>query len=256
MTAFSIENIERQWYLARHNLLCPYFKDRPASLLFLRGDNVGQMYRHLLDEGYRRSGEHLYRPDCAGCRECQVYRVPVDGFHMRKSQRRIFRAGKERFQHTLVRPELTEEKLELYRKYLEGQHGDPEQAFMLDDFSYMEFFVRTFLGDRTRELQLRDGDRLIGVGICDLVMDAWSSVYFYFDPEYSSFSPGHYSMLLEIELAREMGHDYYYPGFLIHGIPAMEYKNKLRPGQIKIIGTEGFGEYRIGSGAGAGIDPL
>ena len=107
---------------------------------------------------------------------------------------------------------------------------------MLDEFSYMEFFVRSFLGDRTRELQLWDGDRMIGLGSCDLVMDVWSSVYFFFDPEYSSFSPGHYSMLLEIHLALEMGYDYYYPGFLIHGISAMEYKNRLRPGQIKIIG--------------------
>ena len=243
MNSISLTDIERRWFLARHEPICPYFKDRPASLLFLRGDNVGQLYRQLLDEGYRRSGEHLYRPDCPGCRECQVYRVAIDGFEMRKSQRRIFRNGQKRFQHRLVRPSLTSEKMDLYRKYLAGQHGDPEQALMLDDFSYMEFFVRSFLGDRTREIQLYDGDRLMGVGICDLIMDVWSSVYFYFDPDYSADSPGHYSMLLEIDLARQMGYEYYYPGFLIHGIPAMEYKNKLRPGQIRTIGTEDFTEY-------------
>lgn len=212
-------------------------------MLFLRGDNVGQMYRMLLDEGYRRSGDHLYRPDCPSCRECQIYRVHVDSFEMRKSQRRVFRSGQQRFQYRLVRPGMTQEKMDLYRKYLAAQHGDPEQALMLDEFSYMEFFVRSFLGDRTRELQIWDEGRMIGLGICDLIMDAWSSVYFFFDPEYSSYSPGHYSMLLEIHLAQEMGLDYYYPGFLIHGISAMEYKNKLRPGQVKIIGSEDFADY-------------
>ncbi|MCB1167369.1 MAG: GNAT family N-acetyltransferase, partial [Leptospiraceae bacterium] len=207
----SLSTLENQLFLARHDLLCPYFKDRPASLLFLRGDNVGQMYRMLMDEGYRRTGEHLYRPDCAGCRECQVYRVPVSDFQMRKSQRRIFRSGKAQFDHRLADPELTEEKMDLYRRYLSGQHGDPEQSEALDEYSYREFFVRSFLGDRTRELQIRDGDRLVGVGICDLLMDAWSSVYFYFDPDYSNYSPGHYSMLLEVELARDLGFKYYYP---------------------------------------------
>lgn len=239
----NLPQLEKQFFLARHEPLCPYFKDRPASLLFLRGDNVGQMYRMLLDEGYRRSGDHLYRPDCPSCRECQIYRVHVDSFEMRKSQRRVFRSGQQRFQYRLVRPGMTQEKMDLYRKYLAAQHGDPEQALMLDEFSYMEFFVRSFLGDRTRELQIWDEGRMIGLGICDLIMDAWSSVYFFFDPEYSSYSPGHYSMLLEIHLAQEMGLDYYYPGFLIHGISAMEYKNKLRPGQVKIIGSEDFADY-------------
>lgn len=241
----NLPQVEKQYFLARHEPICPYFKDRPASLLFLRGDNIGQMYRMLLDEGYRRSGDHLYRPDCPSCRECQIYRIKVDDFQMRKSQRRIYKAGKERFEYRLVRPSMTAEKMALYRRYLEGQHGDPEQALMLDEFSYMEFFVRSFLGDRTRELQLWEGSRMIGLGICDLIMDAWSSVYFFFDPDCSSYSPGHYSMLLEVELAREMGFEYYYPGFLIHGISAMEYKNKLRPAQIKVIGTEGFQDYQV-----------
>jgi arginine-tRNA-protein transferase len=178
---------------------CPYLEGRDARWYFLEGALVGRRYRQLMDQGYRRHGKLLYRMECQACQECQIIRIPVAGFAPSQSQKRVWRRG-----HALglitcfVRPEVSSLKLDLYRRYLAYQHGKTEE---LDEQSYADFFAHSFL-ESTQELQLWHKERLIGVGTVDILEDAISSVYFYFDPDYKDYSPGTYSMLAELEHAR------------------------------------------------------
>ncbi len=247
--------LEEQLYLGHLNNPCPYLKDRPSRLLFLNGLATGNMYRLLMEEGYRRHGVHLYRPDCPACQECRVLRVPVDRFRMSRSQKRVWRRGESRFALRVESPSYSQEKENLYNRYLEFQHeqgetdlsgqelpgeesvsGEEEISSRSEEERqrlYTDFFVDSFLGKGTREMQLYEGDRLVGVGLLDLLGDALSSVYFYFDPSVATASPGVYSVLKEIQLAREWGLKYYYPGYYIKNSPAMNYKRRYRPCQIK-----------------------
>lgn len=239
MVRLSIDALEDQLFLGYHEGQCPYLPDRDQRLLFLRGDTVGQLYRILLDEGYRRSGEHLYRPACEGCYECKVLRVPVADFKPSKSQRRIYKKGKDLFHIEAGRPKADEQRIVMYNRYLAFQHRNPDGPESLE--SYRRFFADTFLGNnRTRELRLMAGNRLAGIGIVDVVADVLSSVYFYFDPEFAEYSPGTWSMLAEIEYARSENLDYYYPGYYIEGCQAMSYKIRLRPNEIRSLDREGF----------------
>lgn len=232
----SREYCERAFYLQHHTDVCPYLPDRVSSLLFLDGRPVGAGYRRLLDEGYRRTGPLLYRPDCRGCRECRVLRVPVAEFRMSRSQRRVWRRGRPVFRVEVREPRTTEEKRALYSRYLQVQHGEAGREVGLDE--YMFFLESTSLPGLTKEVQLRDGGRLAGVGIVDLLGDALSSVYFYFDPAYAKFSPGTFSALAEIDLARQWGMAYYYLGYFIAGCRSMNYKDRFRPCQIKGVGED------------------
>jgi len=211
---------------------CSYLDDRTQSLLFLEGSSAADSYRDMLDLGYRRHGVHLYRPDCVTCRECRVLRVPLKGFKMRSSQMRVYKKGKEIFEVRFATPEYTPQKARIYERYLAFQHGRTE---LIDESTYRDFFVDSFLGENTRELQLYAGDVLCGVGIVDLLRDALSSVYFFFDPDYSRFSPGTYSILAEIESAARSGLTYYYPGYYIRDCAAMRYKMNFLPCEIKDI---------------------
>jgi len=103
----------------------------------------------------------------------------------------------------------------------------------MDAQRYNEFLVESCLGGNTFELQILDGGTLIGVGILDRIKDAVSSVYFYFDPGYAHYSPGTYSALREIELAKELGALYYYLGFYIRDCGSMSYKTRFRPCEHK-----------------------
>jgi len=248
--------LEDQLYLGHIRGPCAYLPDRNSSLLFLDGRGVGQLYRLLLDAGYRRHGQNLYRTDCAPCRECRVLRTPIATFRPSKSQRRVRRRGDRVFRYELGDPQADVERLELYRRYLRFQHakdapdapgGDEDPAAITLDH-YADFFQESFLGEATREMRFYatfdssgeilerpapGEERLVGIGIVDLVGDALSSVYFFFAPEVARFSPGVYSVLAEIEIARELGLRHYYPGFYIRDCAAMAYKINFAPNEIR-----------------------
>ena len=236
----SIETIEGQLYLGHINGPCSYLPGRDSSLMFLDGRGVGQLYRLLLDRGYRRHGNHLYRPDCGSCHECQVLRIPVDEFRPNRNQRRVWKRGQSIFRHRIASPQYTPEKLELYNRYLAFQHDQPPRSANQNENSgaelYREFFVDSFLGAGTLELQLYVEDQLAGIAILDRAGDALSAVYFYFDPQFARHSPGTYAILLEIELAKDWGLRWFYPGFFIRECPAMSYKSNFGPHELRIPG--------------------
>lgn len=75
-------------------------------------------------------------------------------------------------------------------------------------------------------------DKLIAVAVIDILPSCISSVYFFYDPEYSFLSLGTYSSLRELAYAQELHQElpdlqYYYMGFYIHSCPKMRYKAKL-----------------------------
>lgn len=242
MTNSPREIIESLIHLGDLPEQCPYLPDRIARLRFGDGFLGAGLYRLLLDAGYRRSGHLFYRPVCIGCNECKVIRVPVDSFRMSKEQRRIWNRGNRVFRAGLYAPAYSQEKAALYQRYLQYQHPegpeDPGASPETAGERYQRFLVDTCLGNKTIEVQFHTGERLAGVGLIDHVADALSSVYFFFDPEDARLSPGTYSILWEIDLARRWGLSHYYLGHYIRDCRTMNYKTRFRPCEIKDPGAE------------------
>ncbi|MDH5656403.1 MAG: arginyltransferase [Spirochaetia bacterium] len=213
---------------------CPYLPEKDSCMVFLHGESLGHGYRLMLDHGYRRYGRFLYRTDCPSCGECRVIRIPVNQFEKTRSQKRIWKKGNQIFEYKIDTPLKTPEKENLYQKYLCSQHSHNEEI----GESYEFFFTESFLEKDTKELQLYADGRLCGIGIMDFLSDTLSSVYFFFDPDYAKFSPGTYSILLEIEIAKEQGMKFYYPGFYIKDAKTMSYKSNFRPCYILDIKKE------------------
>nr|XP_056705405.1 arginyl-tRNA--protein transferase 1 isoform X3 [Euleptes europaea] len=79
--------------------------------------------------------------------------------------------------------------------------------------------------------------RIIAVGVIDILPKCVSSVYLYYDPDYSFLSLGVYSALREIAFTRQLHEkasdlSYYYMGFYIHSCPKMRYKGQYRPSYL------------------------
>ncbi|EDW36025.1 GL17575 [Drosophila persimilis] len=75
-------------------------------------------------------------------------------------------------------------------------------------------------------------EKLIAVGVIDILPGSVSSVYFFYDPDYSFLSLGTYGSLREIDFVQTIAATtpalkYYYMGFYIHSCPKMRYKGKL-----------------------------
>ncbi|XP_072382869.1 arginyl-tRNA--protein transferase 1 isoform X3 [Diabrotica undecimpunctata] len=80
-------------------------------------------------------------------------------------------------------------------------------------------------------------EKLIAVGVIDILPKGVSSVYFFYDPDYASLTLGTYGSLREVELTRKIQKSlpefsYYYMGFYIHSCPKMRYKGKLTPSYL------------------------
>lgn len=80
--------------------------------------------------------------------------------------------------------------------------------------------------------------QLICVGVVDFLPNCISSVYLYYDPDYSFLSLGTLSALFEISLTRSLLNSYhgllryYYMGYYIHNCPKMRYKGNFGPSYL------------------------
>jgi leucyl-tRNA---protein transferase len=130
------------------------------------------------------------------------------------------------------RPSVTRDHLRLYNAYHEDMHHRRAwQRQTITEASYRETFLA---GDNsfTREFLYFDGDRLVGVGLVDVVADSLSSVYFYNDPHWRSNALGVFSILQELKFAQEQGLRYQYLGYWISECQSMSYKAQYRPHEI------------------------
>ncbi|XP_069913214.1 arginyl-tRNA--protein transferase 1 isoform X6 [Oryctolagus cuniculus] len=127
------------------------------------------------------------------------------------------------------------ESYQVYKRYQMLIHKDPpdkptesqaESAPDGPDCGYGSFHQQYWL----------DG-KIIAVGVIDILPSCVSSVYLYYDPEYSFLSLGVYSALREIAFTRQLHEkapqlSYYYMGFYIHSCPKMKYKGQYRPSDL------------------------
>ncbi|KAL7738446.1 hypothetical protein ACLKA6_006755 [Drosophila palustris] len=129
----------------------------------------------------------------------------------------------------------------LYRKYQIVIHNDNPARLTLA--SMQRFLVKSPLKHQKNEdgpemgygsfhQQYWLNDKLIAVGVIDILPGSVSSVYFFYDPDYSFLSLGTYGSLREIDLVQTIAKrvpalKYYYMGFYIHSCPKMRYKGKL-----------------------------
>jgi leucyl-tRNA---protein transferase len=76
----------------------------------------------------------------------------------------------------------------------------------------------------TWSVEVRDGKRLIAVGIFDNGDRSIAGIMNFYDPDYYRQSLGKYLMLCKINQARTWQKDYYYPGYLVGNYPKFDYK--------------------------------
>ena len=99
---------------------CSYLEDRQASTLFVdpQARVTNRLYSDLSRQGFRRSGDYLYRPYCDGCSACVPVRVRTSDFTTRRRHRRIWRANQD-LQLEIRPARFTREIYRLYARYIE-----------------------------------------------------------------------------------------------------------------------------------------
>jgi len=139
--------------------------------------------------------------------------------------------------------ESLDESHSVYVKYQTTVHHDePHEVnmaqftrFLVDSPLTKDGNVNVKYGSYHQQYWL-DG-QLIAVGVIDILPCCVSSVYLYYDPNFSFLSLGTYSALQEIALTRLLHSTqpsiiYYYLGFYIHSCPKMRYKGQYSPSSL------------------------
>jgi arginine-tRNA-protein transferase len=206
---------------------CGYLDDRSAVTLFLDPTAPVDVpfYSRLARYGFRRSGAHVYRPRCPGCRACVPVRVPVAAFRPNRSQRRCLR-GNADLERGMGPFGFDDEQFALYRRYMAWRHpgssmddADPDHYLACFGCDWSDIQTMTW----------HDGDTLVAVAIVDRLNDALSAVYTYFAPEAAGRSLGNLAVLEQVALAREAGLEWVYLGYWVGACDKMRYKTAYRP---------------------------
>jgi arginine-tRNA-protein transferase len=85
-----------------------------------------------------------------------------------------------------------------------------------------------------RFLVARENGQVRAVLVFDQLSDGLSSVYCFFDPEYSHFSPGIFLITNLTRLTQMLGLHYHYLGYWVNGCDKMSYKQDFSPLQYFI----------------------
>lgn len=155
-------------------------------------------------------------------------RLPLQGHRFRRSARRLIAKNADRFRVEVGPVVVDDEREELYQRYRRVARG--ERSSTLADFLYGESDRDVF---DTREVRVWDSGRLSAFSWFDLGAEAVQSLIGVYDPELSRHSLGFYTMLLEVEHSLDLGLRYHYPGYVLPGDPAMDYK--LRMGGVEFL---------------------
>tara|TARA_B110000977_G_scaffold149450_1_gene189432 strand:+ start:762 stop:1472 length:711 start_codon:yes stop_codon:yes gene_type:complete len=209
---------------------CSYISDRDATTLFIDPNvNINKaLYTRLSELGFRRSGEHVYKPQCGACQACIATRIPSATFIPSKSQKRVLVKNQD-VAISFTNAIDDDEYYQLYQSYINKQHSDgdmyPPNREQYDSFLNCHWDASTYMTFRL------DG-KLIAVAVTDLLQDAMSAIYTFYDPTVASRSLGTFCILSQIKHTQQQNWPYLYLGYWIKQSPKMDYKTKFRPLEV------------------------
>ncbi len=223
---------------------CPYLDDREMqSLLVDPAVSLGgARYGQLLAEGFRRSGQFVYRHHCPTCSACVPVRIPVADFSPSRSQRRCLKRNHD-LAVTITRPPDQpghtpcadlDEHMPLFSRYLAHRHtGGGMERMGRDDYAGM-------LSHRNGPvdiLEFRRDHNLVAVALTDRTPQGLSAMYSFFDPETPDRGLGTLAVLTQIAHARRLRLPHVYLGYWIDQAPKMAYKTRFRPIEGRVSGV-------------------
>jgi arginine-tRNA-protein transferase len=155
-------------------------------------------------------------------------RLPLEGYQFRKSLQKNLLQNRQRFRTVVKHGVIDNEKEALFQKYKLNFKG-MLSASILD--SLLDGQQRNIFD--TFEVSVYDGDKLVAFSYFDLGDKSLASIKGVYDHDYASHSLGIYTMLEEIQFGKDLGFQFYYPGYIVPGFPRFDYK--LRIGKTKDV---------------------
>ena len=204
---------------------CPYLEGKTFVQEYFFADSMDEReFDYFLSRGWRRFGNFFFRPRCPGCRACRPVRISAGGLIPGSAQRKA--VNRNRDTRVELKPlAYSDEIFEIYRLH-SLKFGEEERDRAAFRETYFQKAVPAFQTEYYRE------DTLAAVGFVDVGASGLSSVYYSYDPRFSRYSLGTFSVIHECRLAADAGLEWYYLGYYVAECPRMVYKGKFIPRQF------------------------
>jgi arginine-tRNA-protein transferase len=165
-------------------------------------------------------------------------RAKLKNYQFSKSSRKLLKQNKQRFTHTIGKiTAIDEEKEHLYQ-----QQKERFEIFIMDnlsvflyDYAHQEDSVFD-----TYEVCVYDGDKLVAVSFFDVGAQSVASILGLYNADYQKYSLGTYTLLLEIEFAKEHHFTCFYPGYVILSEKGYAFEYKLRLENLQFRDSQGI----------------
>ncbi len=201
-------------------------------------DCFGEKLDQMLEHAYFRSGNRMFTLNSiyyddqvdAGYYDVYWLRYDLKNLKLSKTLSRLERAS-AKFECDFQPFELTAEMEELYQRYSNSTKFS--QSKTLETYLYHDYPINEnskHYSFNSYVLTIRHQGKLIAAGITDLGKNAMSGIINIYDPTMRKYSLGKMLITLKLCKALEMQMDWFYPGYIVPGVPAFEYKT--------FIGTE------------------
>lgn len=182
-------------------------------------------YEALIQSGFRRSADTLYRPHCPNCNACQSLRIDVMNFTPSKSQKRQLKQLQQLdFE---LKEELDANWFDLYDQYISKRHANGSM-YPAQKERFLNFIQSSWL--KVKYLHIYQNNQLIAVAAIDTLLTGWSAIYTFFAPDHP-WSLGSICILAQLELAKKHNIIWLYLGYQIDACSVMNYKKKYQPHQ-------------------------
>jgi len=184
---------------------------------------------NYLAKGWFRMGQMIFTCHVL-CFRDQVYstvwiRLEMEDYIFKKSARKLLLKNDKLFKTIIRKAIFDREKQKLYEGHKERFEGYIPNTLKESLFGMEEENLYD-----TYEVCVYEKDKLIAVSFFDIGSDSIASIMGLYDPDYSQFSLGIYTMLCEIEYGKEHDKKYYYPGYVVPDYKKFDYK--LRVGKM------------------------
>jgi len=208
---------------------CSYLENKEQTTHYKVINNCSaHTTQELVERGYRRFGKMYFRPVCENCQECQSIKIDVANYSFSKSEKRVIKKSKD-VSIYIQTPSLTQDHLYLFDKYHLFMQEKKDWNFQnVTAEHYYNSFVTGHEEYGKEVLYFYDG-KLIAVDLIDVLEDGISSIYFYYDPDYSHLSLGKLSLLQQIQLAEQSNKKWIYLGYYVEQCPSLNYKANYKP---------------------------
>ncbi|MCX7084833.1 MAG: arginyltransferase [Methylococcales bacterium] len=206
---------------------CSYLENQQSRSAFVHPSYqmTSEIYAQLMSQGFRRSGDEVYKPHCQTCSACIPVRVPVAHFTPNRSQKRCI--NKNINTQAKIKPALFEQAhYDMYIRYQKSRHLDGSMANTSPE-DYLSFLSSTW--SDTVFIEFSINNELASIAVVDQFDDSCSAVYTFFDPKFSDYSPGVFAVLWQIKHCLQANKEFLYLGLWIETCKKMTYKTNYQP---------------------------